>query len=287
MRLIRPIPFLLACGLVAVVTGCALTGTSSRSANIDYALLGEGPEKVMVLHDWLGDRRNYDPVHPYLDIDTFQFAFVDLRGYGESMDLPGRFTSDEAANDVISVADALGWGSFHIVGHSMTGMVVQKAALLAEGRVESIVATTPVHAGGMQPDEDTYAFFTQAAQAPEPMAQAIGLLTGGQLSPQWQEFKVQRAMSQSTEDARLGYLEMFAFEDFSERVEGMETPVLIVLGRNDIDAFRPPVIEQTFGQWYRNVEITQITDAGHYPMQEAPALYATRVEEFLKRQATP
>lgn len=285
MRLTRSIPFLFACGLLAAAAGCALTGTSARSANVEYAVLGEGPEKVLVLHDWLGDRTNYEPVHPYLDTDTFQFAFVDLRGYGESMEIPGRFTSDEAARDAISVADALGWRSFHIVGHSMTGMVVQKVAVLAGDRVQSIVATTPVHAGGMQPDDETHAFFTQVAQSPEPMAKGIDLLTGGRLSPEWQRFKVRRAMSRSTESARLGYLDMFAYEDFSERVDGIEIPLLVVLGRNDLDAFRPPAIRQTFGQWYENLEITQITDAGHYPMQETPALYATRVQEFLKRQA--
>lgn len=285
MRSTRSMLFVLACGLLAVVTGCALTGPSSRTANVGYALLGEGPEKVVVLHDWLGDRTNYEPVHPYLDTDAFQFAFVDLRGYGDSMDIPGRFTSDEAARDVLSVADALGWRSFHIVGHSMTGMVVQKVAVLATSRVKSIVATTPVHAGGMQPDDETHAFFAQVARSSEPMAQAIDLLTGGQLSPQWQQFKVQRAMARSTESARLGYLEMFAYEDFSRQVDGIGIPLLVVLGRNDLDAFRPPVIEQTFGQWYENIEITQITDAGHYPMQETPALYATRVQAFLARQA--
>ena len=285
MPFTRSIPLLLACALLAAVAGCALTGTSARSANVEYAVLGEGPEKVLVLHDWLGDRTNYEPVHPYLDTDAFQFAFVDLRGYGESMDIPGRFTSDEAARDAISVADALGWRSFHIVGHSMTGMVVQKVAVLAGRRVESIVATTPVHAGGMQPDDDTHAFFAQVARSPEPMAKGIDLLTGGRLSPEWQRFKVQRALSRSTESARLGYLDMFAYEDFSELVDGIGIPLLVVLGRNDLDAFRPPVIRQTFGQWYENFEITQITDAGHYPMQETPVLYATRVQEFLKRQA--
>lgn len=285
MRCTRPILFVLACGLLATLAGCALTGTRAPSANIDYTTIGKGPEKVLVLHDWLGDRRNYDPVRPYLDTDTFQFAFVDLRGYGESMDIGGAFTVDEAARDTLSVADALGWPSFHIVGHSMTGMVVQKVAVLAGERVESIVATTPVHAGGLQPDDQTYAFFADVAREPDVMAKGIDMLTGGALSAEWKRFKVERAMQRSTEAARLGYLDMFAHADFSDEVDGIEIPLLVVLGRNDIDAFRPPAIEQTFGQWYENLEITQITDAGHYPMQETPVLYATRVQEFIRRQA--
>lgn len=281
----RPILFALACMLLATLAGCALTGVRGPSANIDYTTVGEGPGKVLVLHDWLGDRRNYEPVLPYLDTDSFQFAFVDLRGYGESMDIDGAFTVEEAARDTLSVANALGWQSFHIVGHSMTGMVVQKVAVLARDRVESIVATTPVHAGGMQPNDQTYGFFADVAREPDVMAKAIDMLTGGTLSPEWQRFKVERAIRRSTEAARLGYLDMFAHADFSDEVNGIEIPLLVVLGGNDIDAFRPPAIHQTFGRWYKNLEITQITDAGHYPMQETPVLYATRVQAFISRQA--
>lgn len=285
MQCTRPILFVLACSLLATLAGCALTGTRNPSAKIDYTTVGTGPEKVLVLHDWLGDRRNYKPIRPYLDTDAFQFAFVDLRGYGESMGIDGAFTVDEAARDTLSVADALGWQSFHIVGHSMTGMVVQKVAVMASERVDSIVATTPVHAGGMQPDDESYAFFADVAREPDVMAKGIDMLTGGALSAEWKQFKVKRAMQRSTEAARLGYLDMFAHADFSDEVKGIEIPLLVVLGRNDIDAFRPPAIEQTFGQWYENLEITQITDAGHYPMQETPVLYATRVQAFIRRQA--
>ena len=286
MRYPRPNLFVLACTLLTLLAGCALTDARGPSANIEYTTVGTGTEKILVLHDWLGDRHNYDPVRPYLDTDAFTFAFVDLRGYGDSMDIDGAFTVDEAARDTLSVADALGWDSFHIVGHSMTGMVIQKVAVQAPKRVDSMVATTPVHAGGMQPDDQTRAFFADVARKPEVMAKAIDMLTGGTLSAEWQRFKVEHAMRRSTEAARLGYLDMFAYADFSDEVDGIEIPLLVVLGRNDIDAFQPAAIDETFGRWYKNAEITQIKDAGHYPMQETPVLYATTVQAFIRHQAT-
>lgn len=261
------------------------SGGASPSSTVGYELYGDGSEKVLVLHDWLGDRQNYAPVRPYLDTDTFQFAFIDLRGYGESMDVAGDFTAEEAARDAIAVADALGWTSFHIVGHSMTGMVVQKVAALAGERVKSVVATTPVYATGLQVDDDTFAFFSDAAKKPEVMAVAIGMLTGDKLSPEWADFKVARAMSCSTEAARLGYLRMFAYEDFAAEVDGLGTPFLALLGGNDLEAFQPPAIEASYGKWHPNLTVVQVTDAGHYPMQEVPALYATEVQKFLKQHA--
>ncbi|NMM43514.1 alpha/beta hydrolase [Rhodospirillaceae bacterium KN72] len=263
-----------------VLSGCA--GNMTPTASIDYELFGSGAEKVVVLHDWLGDRSNYDPIKPYLDGETFQFAFADLRGYGGSLKKTGAFTATEAAMDAISVADALGWDRFHIIGHSMTGMVVQKVAVLAGERVKSVVATTPVYASGMQVDEGTFGFFTAAAKKPEEMGQAIQALTGGKLSEEWTSFKVDRAMTWSTEEARLAYLDMFAYEDFSGEVDGIGTPFLVLIGANDIEAFHPPAIQATFGKWYPDLTVVQVTDAGHYPMQEVPVLYATEVQKFLK-----
>ena len=46
--------------------------------------IGDGPERVIVLHDWRGDHRNYDPMVPYLDTEAFTYALTDLRGYGLS-----------------------------------------------------------------------------------------------------------------------------------------------------------------------------------------------------------
>ena len=78
---------------------------------------------------------------------------------------------------------------------------------------------------------------------------------------------------------------MFAYEDFATEVDGIETPVLALLGRNDLDAFQPAAIEATFGRWHPNLTVVQVTDAGRYPMQEVPVLYATEVTRFLRGHA--
>lgn len=42
-----------------------------------HTVRGHGPAKVLVLHDWLGDRRSWDPVLPYLDEERFTWAVAD------------------------------------------------------------------------------------------------------------------------------------------------------------------------------------------------------------------
>lgn len=266
---------------LTALSGCA--GTIDGDRILAHEIDGTGPAKVIVLHDWLGDRRNYDDTRPYFDMQNFTYAFADLRGYGGSLKMKGVFTSDEAAKDVIRLADDLGWQRFHIIGHSMTGMVVQRVAANTPDRVISVVATTPVAANGMQADADTRAFLEGAAKDPAVTAKAIHALTGNRLSDNWAAFKVERAMSSSTEAARLGYLDMFDREDFHEDVDGLKVPMTVILGENDLPFFQPDYINSTFGKWYPNLTVVVSPNAGHYVMQETPAFYASAVDAHLKR----
>lgn len=279
------------CGVFQLV-GIALSlisvaAVSASKSNIAYELYGRGSEHILVLHDWLGDRTNYDPIRPYLDVERYTYAFVDLRGYGESRDIEGRHTADEAAADAVSVADALGWEQFHIVGHSMTGMVVQRIALNEPERIKSVIATSPVAASGMAIDEETWTFFQSVVTDTTAASNAIAGLTGNKLSPAWVDFKVRRAMQNSTPRARMDYLHMFVKHDFSAEASkaGLQTPFLVILGKNDFPAFQPEAVNATFGKWYSNVEIVSIDNAGHYAMQETPALFASTVEAFLDGQS--
>ena len=261
--------------------GCATSGARTTQDIIAYDLVGEGTERVIVMHDWLGDRSNYDGVLDFLDRQSFTYVFVDLRGYGESKNIAGEHTAAEASADIIALADKLGWDRFHIVGHSMTGMVVQRVAIDAGDRIKSVVAVSPVAASGLPVDDKTWNFFVDVVDNPESTSAGIGLLTGNKLSQSWVDYKVGRAMSTSTAEARRDYLDMFVKTDFSDESKGIKTPFLLLLGANDLPAFTPDGVSETFMQWYPNAQIELITDTGHYSMQETPALFVSLLESFL------
>lgn len=75
------------------------------------------------MNDCLCDTSTWDGAWQFLDGARFTFAFVDPRGYGRSRGRPGAFTLEEAAADVLALADALGWARFAVVGHSMSALV--------------------------------------------------------------------------------------------------------------------------------------------------------------------
>jgi 3-oxoadipate enol-lactonase len=254
--------------------------SSSSSANLAHVLHGSGPARVLVLHDWLGDRRNWEPLLPYLDGDRFTYAFVDLRGYGGSRDIEGAYTVDETASDALAVATRLDWQSFAVVGHSMSGLIVQAMAAAAPSRISRLVAVTPVGPGGLFMPPEVVGFMEKISLDPALRQAALRQSWGDRLSERWLAFKCARWAESSKPEAVLGYLRMFARTDLRERVKGLAMPILAVAGEHDQPWFQAEALRAGFAS-YSGLEVATIGNAGHYPMQETPVALATVMERFL------
>ena len=111
--------------------------------------MGVEKKKLLLCMIGWGIYGNWEGAIPFMDLDRFTYAFMEVRGYGKSKGLKGSYTSDEVAGDIFNLADDLSWDSFHLIGHSMTGMAVQKALLLdRDHRIQKLIAITPVSAAG-------------------------------------------------------------------------------------------------------------------------------------------
>ncbi len=150
---------------------------------------GWGKTKIIVLHDWISDGSSYEPMLPYLDPELYQWAFMDLRGYGLSRHLSGMYSLDEAVRDVLALAAKLNWKDFHLVGHSMSGMIIQKVAAKAPQRILSLVAIAPVSAHGQPLDENQREGLREMARERE-RADILRAMWGGRLSENWFQFKL-------------------------------------------------------------------------------------------------
>jgi pimeloyl-ACP methyl ester carboxylesterase len=258
-----------------------------HSPVLGHGVYGQGREKVLVLHDWMGDSANYLPLVPYLDFESYTYAFADVRGYGKSLQLTGAYTADEIARDAFALADSLEWTRFHAVGHSMTGMAVQRMALedatSGSKRLKSIVAITPVAANGYPADEATKRFLWELIHERGLSEQGFSLLTGQRLTPAWGRAKTERHLRTSSAAALRAYYRMWLETDFSQDVRDarVATPMLVIGGRQDLPGFQEDHLRKTFGAWYPNVEFAFIAESGHYPMQETPVYLASLIERFL------
>jgi pimeloyl-ACP methyl ester carboxylesterase len=251
---------------------------------IGHRMIGSGKQGVVVLHGWFGDHTVFADMFPYLDTETFSYAFVDYRGYGLSRGIKGDYSMAEIAADALGLADHLGWQRFHLVGHSMGGMAVQRVAVDAPGRVRSAVCLTAVPAAGVPLDDAGQELFYGAADSDEKRAGIIGFSTGGRLSPSWVQWMVRRSHETTTHAAFAAYAHTFTKTNFVEAAQGLKTPMLVAAGEHDL-ALTAEVMQGTFLQWYPNARLEMLPNAGHYPMLETPVYLATLIESFMRGHA--
>lgn len=99
---------------------------------------GEGT-RVIALHGWLDNAASFVPLASHLP--GVQLVAPDLPGHGASAHLaPGaEYTSGVAVNAVLDIADALGWETFSLLGHSMGAGIASLVAASVPERVQRLV----------------------------------------------------------------------------------------------------------------------------------------------------
>jgi epoxide hydrolase 4 len=102
---------------------------------------------VMLLHGfpdfWIGWRRQIDA----LASAGFRVIVPDQRGYNTSDKPKGirEYTLPKLLGDVVAIADALGIGRFHLVGHDWGGIVAWAAGAKLPHRLERLVILNAPH----------------------------------------------------------------------------------------------------------------------------------------------
>jgi 3-oxoadipate enol-lactonase len=254
---------------------------------LGHELIGSGSEGVIVFNDWLADCTSWKPMHLYLDKKAFTYAFADIRGYGRSIDIKGEHTSKQAAIDAFAMADSLGWKRFHIVGFSMTGMVVERMVLIDPDRIKSEIAIGPVSAAAIKMDPERRAFFEKTIVDDDAVRELAARITNHKLTKEWSEHKLMLARTTRDHAAVREYLDMWTLGDFSEEVKKArpKTPLLVVAGEWDQAGFLEENLRETFMAWHPNAEMVVLPNVGHCPMQEIPIYLTTLMENFMLKHA--
>lgn len=249
---------------------------------MDTQRVGTGEHTVLVLHGWFGSSRSWQALLPYLDRAAFSYVFLDSRGYGERRGEAGRYSVAESAGDVLAAADRMGVERFSLLGHSMGGSVMQRVYADAPDRVRALVGVSPVPAGGVPFDEQSWQLFSSAADSPDSRRAIIDFTTGNRLTATWLDAMVQHSLDNSDRDAFAAYLPAWARTDFHTEIKGADVPIQVIAGAHD-PALGTETMQATFGAWYPNLELETFPDAGHYAMDESPVALATSVENFLRK----
>ncbi|PCJ42029.1 MAG: alpha/beta hydrolase [Moraxellaceae bacterium] len=93
---------------------------------------------VLAIHGWLDNCATYNLLAPALDVDVYA---VDLPGHGLSSHRPDgvRYHLIDNVDDVLAIAEALGFQQFNLMGHSMGAGISTYVAAIAPKQVNKLV----------------------------------------------------------------------------------------------------------------------------------------------------
>lgn len=95
---------------------------------------------LLASHGWLDNANTMSRLAPLLcDALALRIVSLDLPGHGLSQHKPGPYHFIDTVADVIHAADALGWGRFSLLGHSMGAGVSTLVAGTIPERIERCV----------------------------------------------------------------------------------------------------------------------------------------------------
>lgn len=260
------------------------TRPSSRAASATATTLpsydhrpGAGPTLVL-LHYWGGSARTWDGVVDRLP--ERDVLAVDLRGWGRSQHLPGPYSLQQLAADVLGVIAEAGVGEHVLVGHSMGGKVAQ---LVAAGRPAGLQGLVLVAPGPARPAAViTPGYQAQLAHAYDTEESVAGardhVLTGTPL-PDELKAQVLADSRASGSQARDEWPLRGIAEDISGLTAAIDVPTLVVGG--DLDQVEPvDVLRDNLLPYVPGARLEVLT-SGHLIPLEAPAALAGLIDGFV------
>lgn len=247
---------------------------------INFITNGSGEEKVIFIHGWMMDHTCFDALHPALDKKVCTYLFIDQRGYGLSLDQDGPYTIMQIAEDVIALADHLEWDRFHIIGHSMAGKVISRLMADIPDRIKSAVGITPCPPMKIPLDDQAMALFSNSVTDQASRQEIFRFDTGNRFTDTWYATIAESSMRASTSEAFVDYLDSWVNYEFYQDIRDCTVPLKILPGENDANLTHE-LMENTFGKWFQSVEITKLSNCGHYPMYEIPLALAMECESFI------
>ena len=107
-----------------------------------YTLEGDGPVLTLI-HGVGSDMESWDAVVKELG-SGFRVLRYDLRGFGQSSKVMGRYELSHFINDHTALLDHLEIAACHVVGFSLGGLIAQGIAIQHPDRVDKLVLSSTI-----------------------------------------------------------------------------------------------------------------------------------------------
>jgi len=217
----------------------------------------------------------------------FRVIAFDNRGVGRSTGADTITDIRRLADDAAGLIAALDLGPFHVVGHSMGGMIAQELALAHADRVQSLVLLS----SAARLDALSRAVIESWGELPGP----LDITTATRLVLPWlytnRFFEAAGAV-----DALLHLVvnnphppppaAVFAQSraisrfDAADRLGGITTPALVIAGQKDL--LLPPRYSMELARRIAGAKLAELEECGHNALVESPDYVANTMCAFLE-----
>lgn len=261
--------------------------TTVDGLTVTYREAGRGEgTPLLLVHGFTGSKEDFDAVLPALAEERRVIA-VDLPGHGGSTggDDPAGYGLSTSAAWLLRFADAVYLDEFHLLGHSMGGLVVQRTAALASQRLRSLVLMS-TGMGALREEAGDHVVRVAIAARDRGMEAAWEENRRRPISefalpadPRREAFSKRRFLSLDPAAVVGGARNLIGAAPLGAFLYGIDVPVLVVTGEHD-DAWT--LSEQSLlARTVAGAKHVVVPDAVHSPQMENPDYWLKAVGGFL------
>ncbi|EFO34144.1 S33 family peptidase [Roseibium sp. TrichSKD4] len=254
----------------------------SDRGHLSFTESGQGPA-VIFLHGIGGGARSWAPQLAELGADYRAIA-LDLPGYGTSPPLKSvNFACLSAA--LLRFVDEQQIDTFHLVGHSIGGMIAQEFVANNSNRLKTLTLSATSPAFG-RPDGEFQRAFIAARMKPlesgRTMADVATTLVPELTGPEANKKGLELAhacMSAVLPDTYRTMMECLVTFDRKDNLPNIQVPTLLLAGSADTQA--PAAMMERMASKIPNAQFHCMDGLGHLANLEAPDTFNSALSGFL------
>lgn len=240
---------------------------------LNYEIAGSGKENLVMLHGFMENLSIWNDMEMTLSKD-FKLIKIDLPGHGKSPVSSEIHTMEWMAGEVKKIADELGLGSFHLLGHSMGGYI---ALAYAKQFPQVLKSVTLFFSTFLADDEEKK---EQRRRSIPIIENAFPQYVNAGISNLFNEnekdilegkirLAKQIALSTSTEGVLAAVRGMIERTDKTDVVENFQNKILVIAGKHDNAVKSSTLLQQLPDR--TNIK-SYLIDCGHNGHWEKPSV---------------
>lgn len=268
-------------GTYAAMMSKATNTAEQKPALQHYVRQGSG-EPLVLVHGFLGGAPMWSAQIDCLS-KHFDVIAPELCGYGSNSGLKSDTSINGFANELLAQLSDIGVEQFHLLGHSMGGMIVQQMTANAPDRVKSLICfgTGPQ---GVLPDRfetidaSRKRFSSHGVASTVKQIASKWFIAGEQAKGYDLCCKLGAGVSETTALNGLTAMETW---DGRAALALIKQPTLVLWGDSD----RSYGWEQTAALWngIENSSLAVLPSSGHNAHMEKPEIFNAILEDFLPK----